>query len=121
MLNSFVIQGRLTNSVNAKTSQSGKVYAFLKLACKRETKDHTTDFLDVLLFGDFCTTLEKYANKGTELIVSGIVQSRTFEEDGKKVKRISLVCKKIYFVGGNKEYKKEDEDVECSDDSELPF
>lgn len=120
MLNNFVVQGRLVSDINVKVSNNGKFYSFFRLACRRDSKDHATDFLGIYLFGDFCNTLQKYTNKGTELIVSGSIHSRNVEENGKQITTISLIAKSINFVGGNKEYKKEDEEHD-EEYEQLPF
>lgn len=120
MLNSFVIQGRLTSDINVKVSNNGKFWASMRVACKRDYKDGATDFIDILLFGDFCNTLQKHAHKGTELIISGSIQSRNVEENGKQTTKISLIAKSINFVGSKKEQKKEDDHID-EEYEQLPF
>lgn len=120
MLNSFIIQGRLTSDVNVKVSNNGKFWTPIRVACKRDYKDGATDFIDIFLFGDFCNTLQKHAHKGTELIISGSIQTRSVEENGKQTTKISLIAKSINFVGSKKEYKKEDENLD-DEYEQLPF
>lgn len=120
MLNSFFIQGRLVSDINVKVSNNGKFWTILRLACKRDYKDGSTDFIDISIFGDFCNTLQKHVHKGTELIVSGSIQSRNVEENGKQVTKTSLIAKNFYFVGSKKEQKKEDEEHD-EEYEQLPF
>lgn len=120
MLNSFIIQGRLVSDINVKVSNNGKFWTSMRVACKRDYKDGSTDFIDIFLFGDFCNTLQKHTHKGTELIISGSIQSRNVEENGKQTTKISLIAKNIHFVSGNKEHKKEDENLD-DEYEQLPF
>ena len=80
-------------------------------------KDKTL-FLDVKAFGKTGDTLIEYAKKGTKVLLSGRLQSETWEgQDGKKRVSWSLVIDRFEFISK----PKSEEPIEEVNEEELPF
>lgn len=80
-------------------------------------KDKTL-FLDVKAFGKAADTLIEYAKKGTRVLLSGRLQSDTWDgQDGKKRVSWSLVIDRFELISK----PKTDEPVAEVDADELPF
>lgn len=94
MLNKFIVQGRLVRDVNTKETGNSK-YVFFTLA-SNFNKDKV-NFIDCKAFGKTAEIISKYVTKGKGIIVEGIIESGSFEKDGKKVFNQSLIVNNVYF------------------------
>lgn len=56
-----------------------------------------TDWFDVTIFGKRAEVVEKFFGKGSQIIVSGRMQSDVYEKDGRKHKSWKLIGKDFDF------------------------
>ena len=126
-MNKIVLTGRLTYNLELRATVSGKEFCEFTLAIRRDEK--TTDFIPCVIWGASASTLCKYCNKGDLIGVEGSLQSNSYEKDGKKITRYSVLTNRIEFLNlknTKKEEKVEEQEdnydinLELTDD-ELPF
>ena len=89
MLNHITIHGYLGRDPELKEyknarGESGKLCNF-SVGVSRDMTDET-DWFDVTFFGRRAEVIEKFFSKGSQIIVSGRMQSDTVEKDGVKRK-----------------------------------
>lgn len=104
MLNSIVLQGRLTRSPEMKATASGISCTTFTLACEQDYKnpngERDTDFFDVVAWRGTADFVQRYFSKGQMAVVSGRLQTRQWTaEDGSKRKTVQIVADNIYFCG----------------------
>lgn len=108
MLNVCTIMGRLTTAPELKQTEKGTFLTRFCIASQSSINKENTDFIDCVAWTKNAENICQYFNKGDRIIVSGPLQTRTFEaNDGSKRKVCEIMVKQFEFVetktstGGN--------------------
>lgn len=147
MLNKVMLMGRLTaDPVLRQTTNNLSVTSF-SLAVNRSyaKKDGTrdADFFDIVCWRNTAEFVSKYFTKGTQVVVCGSLQTRTWKDkNDQNRKTVEVVADEVYFAEGKRDgaprgndsapvpqsaaqpaYASNDTDdfLELSGDEELPF
>ncbi|MBX4215736.1 single-stranded DNA-binding protein [Candidatus Parcubacteria bacterium] len=103
-LNKALIVGNLTRDPELKSLPSGSKVASFSLATNRVwkdasgTKQESTDFHNIVVFGRQAETVAQYLKKGQSALVEGRIQTRSWEgQDGKKNYRTEIVADRVQF------------------------
>ena len=59
-----------------------------------------TDFIDIVAWGPLGERVAQYLTKGRPALVSGRLQSRSWEQDGDKRSKVEVVANDVTFLGG---------------------
>ena len=101
MLNHTVIMGRLTKDPELRRTGSGTPVASFSLAVERDYKDDSgekpVDFIDCVAWRGTAEFVAQYFTKGRMAVVSGRLQTRTWEKAGQKHKAAEIVAENVYF------------------------
>lgn len=105
MLNNWNGQGRLVKDVELRYTASQIPVASFTIACERDYKpkdgERETDFLDVVAWKSNAEFVEKWFHKGDMIIISGRLQTRTYEDkNGNKRKVVEILGNTFNFGGG---------------------
>ena len=84
-MNKTILLGRLTKSPEIKFSQANNVkIATFSLAVNRKyTKkgeESQADFFNIITFSKLADFVEKFLNQGTQVCISGRLQTRNYED-----------------------------------------
>jgi single-strand DNA-binding protein len=103
-LNKALIIGNLTRDPELKALPSGIQVASISVATNRVWKDQngskqeSTDYHNVVVFGRQAETAAQYLKKGSSVLVEGRMQTRSWDgQDGKKQYRTEVVADRIQF------------------------
>lgn len=109
-MNRVEITGRLTSDVELRKTQSGLSAASFTLAVDKISKEQTADFIPCVAWRQSAEYLAKYGKKGNWCEVSGRIQVRSYEKDGKKVYITEVIADDVHLVNGKKgeEWKTEE-------------
>lgn len=133
-MNKVTLMGRLTKDPDVRYAQNenSTCVARYSLAVDRRGKEKETDFINCVAFGKSGEFAEKYLKKGTKILVSGRIQTGSYEKDGKKVYTTDVVVEEHYFCeskssgessgnnsGGNP--ASDEEFMKVDGDTALPF
>lgn len=128
MLNIITIQGKLCKDVEMKPTQTGRTIAVFCIAVQRNFKNaegkYEADFIDCVAFDKQGEHINKYFHKGSDIIVTGELQTRTYDDkNGVKHKSAVVNVNKVFFAGGKSESSQNSAPAESNitPDSELPF
>lgn len=105
-LNTATIIGNLTRDPELKSLPSGVSVASFSVATNHTYKDkdgqkqETVEYHNVICFGKSAELIGQYMRKGSQLLVQGRLQTRSWEKDGQKQYRTEIVAEKTVF--GNK-------------------
>ena len=123
--NCWIGIGRIANDLEIKVTSSGKKVLNISLAIDDGTKDypHTT-FLQLEAWEKMAEIIERYFNKGDEIITSGRLVVRKTEDRGEKRNRTSIVLES--FEWGRKKKEKTEEpkqetETYYANDDDFPF
>lgn len=102
MLNQVTIQGKMCKDAEDKQLPSGNFITTFCVACQRNYKNsngqYEADFIDCIAFDKTGELIGKYFKKGSEIIISGELQTRTFKDNnGVNHKSTVLKVDKFFF------------------------
>ena len=144
-LNKALIIGNLTRDPELKSLPSGVQVATFGVATNRYytdrdgAKKESTEFHNVVVFGRSAETSAQFLHKGSQVLVEGRLQTRSWEQDGQKKYRTEIVAERVQFgdrrSGGGeggapaasspKGAKKEEEAIDYPDEEinpdDIPF
>jgi single-strand DNA-binding protein len=91
---------RLTRDAELKYAQSGSAILKMGLACSEKFGDKETQlFIDATVFGKQAEIISQYAGeKGTQIFLTGKLQTESWEKDGVKQYKTSMIVESFDFV-----------------------
>ena len=103
MINSVNLVGRLTRDVELRVSQSNVTVATFTLAVNRSFKsangEREADFINCVAFKKAAEILNQYAGKGSQIGVTGSIQTRNYEnKDGQRVYVTEVIANNIALL-----------------------
>lgn len=116
-MNKVILFGNLTRDPELKALPSGQHVATFGLATNRRVKkdEQWTDvpeFHTVVVWGRQAETSAQYLKKGSQALVEGRLQTRSWEKDGAKQYRTEVVAESVTFgsrgSGGQRQAGAED-------------
>ncbi len=111
-LNKATIIGNLTRDPELKVLPSGQNVVNFSVATNRVWKDkegakqEQAEFHNVVAFGKKAETIAQYMKKGSQILVEGRLQTRSWEADGVKKYTTEIILEQFQF--GAKGEKKEE-------------
>lgn len=104
--NQVTLMGNLTRDPELRATPNGQNVCNFSLALNRSYKGsdgnwvEATDFIDVVAWGPLGERVAQYLTKGRPALVSGRLQSRSWEQDGQKRSKVEVVAQDVTFLGG---------------------
>src|SRR5579862_194518 len=104
--NQVTLMGNLTRDPELRTTPSGASVCSFSLALNRSYKNsegnwqEATDYIDIVAWGPLGERVAQYLTKGRPALVSGRLQSRSWEQDGVKRNKVEVVANDVTFLGG---------------------
>lgn len=123
MINSVILEGRITADLVLKMTEGGTAMVSFTLAVNR--KGSQADFPSVRAYGKTAELLGTYCAKGSHIAIEGSLRTYTSERSGTKQKYTEVVANNLHFLDKKKEESTEqtpaDEQMYAVDDADLPF
>ena len=128
-MNSLVLTGRVTNDLIVK-EVGGSSLVNLTLAVDRDYKDKTgekiTDFFDVTVWRQQADFIGKYGKKGDLVGITGQIQKRSYEKDGKNIWVTEIIAREVSILASKETPKQEATQIVSTSNKlakgdELPF
>ena len=107
--NQVILMGNLTRDPELRNTSGGQSVCNFSLALNRSYKaangewQEATDYVDVIAWGPLGERVAQYVTKGRPVLVSGRIQSRSWEQDGQKRNKVEVVAQDVTFLGGRGE------------------
>ena len=107
-MNRVELVGRLTKDVETRKTASGLSVANFTVACdRRKSKDAaegepTADFIACVVWRQGADYLGDYGRKGDQITVEGRIQTRNYEQDGRRVYVTEVAANEVHLLGGRK-------------------
>jgi single-strand DNA-binding protein len=98
--------GNLTRDPELRSTPNGQSVCSFSLALNRSYKgadgnwQEATDFVDIVAWGPLGERVAQYLTKGRPALVSGRLQSSSWEKDGQKRTKVEVVANDVTFLGG---------------------
>lgn len=101
-MNKVLLSGRLTKDAEIRNADSDKKVARCTLAVNRDFKKEgdgpNADFIGLVAFKNQANFLEKYGKKGTKFIVTGRIQTGSYDKDGTKIYTTDVIVENLEFA-----------------------
>lgn len=102
-MNKIILMGRLTGDPEIRYSQRDNPIAIARYSLavdKKKKRDDgiTADFFRIVAFDRLAEFAEKYLRKGTKILLSGHVQTGTYEKEGVKMPFFEVVAEEQEFA-----------------------
>ena len=104
-LNKVMLIGRLGKDPEVKTLPSGEVYAKFSIATSKKWKgkdgkdQEKTEWHNIIAWRKSAELCGKYLSKGKQVYIEGELQTRSWEEEGKKRYATEILCQVVQFLG----------------------
>ncbi|MBI3558066.1 MAG: single-stranded DNA-binding protein [Deltaproteobacteria bacterium] len=103
--NRVILLGRIGNDLELKKSAKDKPYLKLSIATDshRPGEEKVTYWHRVMVFGQQAESCATYLRKGSQVMVEGYLEVRTYEDkDGRKTTSVSVMANRVQFLGGRR-------------------
>ncbi len=108
-MNKVFLIGRLTQDPTASTLQSGHSYCRFSIAVNRNYSsrdgENRADFINIVTWDGLAQNCVKYLEKGSQVAVTGSIQTGSYERDGVKRQTFDIRADQVEFLsranGGN--------------------
>ncbi len=103
-MNKVILMGRLVRDPEVRYSQGETSTAIARYTLavdrrfKREGDQQTADFIGCVAFGRAGEFAEKYFRKGTKVLVTGRIQTGSYERDGQRIYTTDVVVEEQEFA-----------------------
>lgn len=105
-MNYVFLIGRLTKDIELRYTTSNKAKGTTSIAVnrpKQKDKEQEVDFINVVIWDKKAETASKYLKKGSQVAISGRIQTRSYEtEKGEKRYITEVVANEIKFLDNKK-------------------
>ncbi|MED3561198.1 single-stranded DNA-binding protein [Bacillus xiapuensis] len=102
MINQVTLVGRLTKDPELKTTVEGTPVVQISLAVSRNFRNHNgeieTDFVSCTIWRKAAENTAHYCRKGSVVGVTGRLQTRHYEKEGKRVYVTEVIAEQIRFL-----------------------
>lgn len=120
-MNVVSLIGRFTRDPDLRYTQNGTAVANGNLAVTRNFKnskgDYEADFIKVVSWKRTAELIAQHFKKGDMIGITGRIQTRSYEKDGRKVYVTEVVAENITFLQRRKKDKPSAEDIYGTNDS----
>jgi len=99
-LNKALFIGRLVRDPELRHAPSGLAMCTFTLACGWQTKDKKgTEFVRVVAYQKLAEIIAEYMKKGSQMFVSGRLNTREYEKDGIKRYSTEVIADQMQMLG----------------------
>ena len=102
-MNNVSLIGRLTKDVEERRTQNGTHVVSFTLAVDRRKKEDGADFIPCIAWDKAADTIAKYVHKGDLFGVTGYIQTRNYEKDGRMNYFTEVVTTSFQFLERKRE------------------
>ena len=116
-MNNVSLIGRLTKDVQERRTQSGTPVVSFTLAVNRMKKEDGADFINCIAWGNAAETIARYVHKGDLFGVTGHIQTRSYEKDGRMNYVAEVVTTSFQFLERKREMQYDDPSAQNNSDT----
>ena len=115
-MNSVCLIGRITKDVEERRTQKGTPVVSFTLAVDRRKKEDGADFIPCIAWDKAAETIAKYVHKGDLFGVTGYIQTRSYEKDGRRNYATEVVTTSFQFLEHKHETRSDGPSVQNKSD-----
>ena len=116
-MNNVCLIGRVTKDVQERRTQNGTPVVSFTLAVDRRKKEDGADFIPCIAWDKSAETIARYVHKGDLFGVTGYIQTRSYEKDGRRNYATEVVTTGFKFLERKREMSSDAPSVQNKSDS----
>ena len=116
-MNNVCLIGRVTKDVQERRTQNGTPVVSFTLAVDRRKKEDGADFIPCIAWDKSAETIARYVHKGDLFGVTGYIQTRSYEKDGRRNYATEVVTTGFQFLERKREISSDATSVQNKSDS----
>lgn len=116
-MNNVSLIGRLTKDVQERRTQSGTPVVSFTLAVDRRKKEDGADFINCIAWDKAAETIAKYVHKGDLFGITGYIQTRSYEKDGRMNYFTEVVTTSFQFLERKREMSSDSPSIQNNSNS----
>lgn len=132
-VNKVILVGRLGKDPESKVLSNGTAVCNFSIATSEKYKDkETTEWHNITMFGKVAEIAQQYLRKGAIVFLEGKIKTESWEKDGEKKYKTTIVCHEMKMLGGRNDNQSSQSSIGGSvfgeepartsnDDDLLPF
>lgn len=124
MLNKVILMGRFTRDPELRSTPQGVSTCSFSIAVDRnfvrEGEERKADFINCVAWRQTAEFISKYFKKGSMVALEGSIQTRSWDDDGKKRYATEVIVNQVYFAE-SKNSAAMSEIPPMGADDDLPF
>lgn len=133
-MNKVFLIGRLTQDPQASTLDTGRTYCRFSIAVNRtyQSRDgeNKADFINIITWENLAQNCVKYLVKGSQVAVTGSIQTGSYERDGVKRQTFDVRADQVEFLSrangaqGSGQQAQADQEIDSLkpiEDDDMPF
>lgn len=126
-INSVNLSGNLTRDCELRETAGGLAIADFGLAVNDRRKNQSGEwedypnFIDCTMFGTRAEKIAQYLVKGAKVAINGKLRYSSWEKDGQKRSKVSVIVDDLEFMSKGKTEKKVIDDTASIYDEDIPF
>lgn len=114
--NNVLFTGRLVRAPEVKQTSKGDPVGYLRVAVNQRGRDNTeiATFIDVICFGAVAESCGRYLDKGSSVLVDGLLANRKYKpkDSETEITVLSVKAMRVQFLDSRKGGKAGDDDGE---------
>ena len=123
-MNKVFLVGRLTRDFDVRYGASNNAVARSSLAVDRQFSNQNgereADFINIVAFGNRAETMKKYLVKGSQIAISGRIQTGSYDaSDGRKVYTTDVVIDEFQFLDSRASRQMESTDTNVNSNNDV--
>ena len=101
-MNKVILMGRLTKDAEIRNADSDKKVVRCNIAVnrtfKRDGEEQSADFINLVAFKNQADFMERFGKKGVKLLVTGRLQTGSYEKDGARIHTTDVIVEQLEFA-----------------------
>lgn len=123
-MNKVFLVGRLTRDFDLRYGSNNTAVARTSIAVDRQFSNQNgereADFINIVAFGNRAETMKKYLTKGSQIAISGRIQTGSYDaSDGRKVYTTDVVIDEFQFLDSRASRQMESTDTNVNSNSDV--
>ena len=123
MLNRVILVGRMVRDPELRRTGTGVAVTSFTIAMNRnftnQQGERQADFIPCVVWNKAAENTARYCGKGSLVGVEGRLQSRSYENQGKKVNVIEVICDSVQFLEPSSKQKASNNSTSNIDTTEM--
>lgn len=123
-MNKVFLVGRLTRDFDLRYGANNTAVARTSIAVDRQFSNQNgereADFINIVAFGNRAETMKKYLTKGSQIAISGRIQTGSYDaSDGRKIYTTDVVIDEFQFLDSRASRQMESTDTNVNSNNDV--